>query len=125
MIRTIVTLIAILFFTINTHLLELMKLPLLYHHYCEHKSQDPSINFIYFIAIHYHSMHSEETSENHESLPYKSFKAGIPYSAAMLEERLALDHHSFLNKFIPVKTPYRPDIHKIHLSYNIWQPPRA
>jgi hypothetical protein len=68
---------AILFFTVYlfsaTEAHQLLKLPIIFQHYKEHKEEDKNISFLYFLNMHY--MHGSPVDDDYDrdmQLPFKS-----------------------------------------------------
>jgi hypothetical protein len=56
----------------TTEMHQLLKLPVLLHHYLEHREKDNSISFLAFLKEHYVHEHAQASRHHHERLPFKS-----------------------------------------------------
>ncbi len=74
--NTIVISFLTLFLYANTELHELLKIPVLVHHYLEHDDNDNSVSFIDFLNEHYNNNNSHNDTDNkhhdHQKLPFKT-----------------------------------------------------
>jgi hypothetical protein len=68
---------AIFFFAVyllsTTEVYQLLKLPVIFQHYAEHKKEDKSISFFEFLSMHY--MHGSPTDKDYNrdmQLPFKT-----------------------------------------------------
>lgn len=113
-----------LYTLISTHLIELIKLPKMYEHYLDHKSDDHSIDFTTFLKIHYSSS-KEAFNNDHEDLPFKSIKAINIFSQVIIPDPYLINIISYSDLlFLERISQYSP---KYSFSYldAIWQPPRG
>lgn len=113
------------FSTTDAH--ELLKLPVIFQHFIEHKEENRNISFLQFISMHY--MHGNPIDKDHDrdmQLPFKTpcscaFSSAPPFVALMqrisIESPVEISHtrHSILKDSF---------INSFYLS-KIWQPPRA
>ena len=57
---------------------ELMKLPLLWQHFQEHRAQDPSMDLESFLDLHYaNEVHEDSGDADHEELPFHHHHNGV------------------------------------------------
>jgi hypothetical protein len=63
-----------LFLSANTIFGELLRLPVLVHHYCEHIQWDNNASLLDFLASHYAKQinHPDDQHRDHENLPFKT-----------------------------------------------------
>lgn len=62
--------------TDNTSLDQLLKLPVLFQHYMEHKEQNNSVSLMKFIAMHYWGDDDNDNDNDRDAqLPFKKFDA--------------------------------------------------
>jgi len=110
----------------NTELHEIVRLPLLFEHFAEHKQKNKDVSFFVFIVLYYFGNDSRGSDyQLHQQLPFKeshceeifdsivipieSFDRslpGIPYSLVKMETYASVFNTS-------------------SLQFVIWQPPRA
>lgn len=107
---------------------ELVKLPVLFQHYFEHKELNNQITFLNYVVDHYNEVpHTDNDEERDNQLPFKSTTT----QTACVQSSLAIPQ----NHQILVKVPVRPLIkldapyveYYIPNSYQskIWQPPKV
>lgn len=109
----------------STEFHEVLRLPLLWEHFTEHKSENDSLSFLTFLEQHYAHSHSSESddSEDH-NLPFKShdcntvLKFSNKYKDVdpITSPTFGVFHHS---------TPL--DLAQLPSGYSgaIWQPPQV
>jgi len=111
----------VLYINSNTEFHEMLRLPILFEHYSQHKQQVSDISFWDFLVMHYQSDVSHDSDDN--QLPFKdpahSFTAStlaLPIHKIVLKETVLLtksDHScAYAETFIAS-----------HLS-DIFQPPK-
>lgn len=115
-----------IFLCTNTTFGELLRLPILIHHYKEHIIWDNNASFLDFLTKHYASKidHPDDKHNDHEKLPFKS----VDFSASQVVSIVP-------QTFIPLPGIVFTDgeSRKINHSHqhissaflgSIWQPPR-
>lgn len=111
-----------------TSLQELLKVPVLFQHYFEHKELNHQITFLNYLVDHYNQIpHTDNDEERDNQLPFKS----SDQQASSGQGNLAIPQ----NHQISIKFPVRPIVkltvryeeHYIPNSYQskIWQPPKV
>ena len=105
---------------------ELIKLPLLFQHYFEHKAINEEITFSTYLVDHYNSIpHTDNDEEKDNQLPFKSIEQNsvltspaIPPSNKFFIKNLAI---------IDLKRPsvYNDDDNSYAFTGSIWQPPKS
>ena len=122
--------IAILFISLYvfsaTELNQFFKLPILFEHFSEHKSENKNITFLQFLKIHYQGNHAPDSDDlKDKRLPFKSH--GNSFSTQIF---------AVLPAFSEIEIPVFSDntksvtIHKnqfiptLQLE-SIWQPPKS
>jgi len=104
-----------------------MRLPILVHHFIDHREIDHKISFIDFIKKHY-SENSNATHDHkgeHKHLPFKSNDCSTVHSMISLFELPSFNfkhHYVVLNK---EKTTYIKHFNSSAFLSNIWQPPKT
>jgi len=82
--RTIVISLLAMFLYANTELHELLKLPVLVHHYLEHDTSSPDLSFFEFLKEHYDSnnthRHPDNNHNDHQKLPFKNGNCSTMHS---------------------------------------------
>ncbi len=110
----------------STELHQLLKLPLLFSHFQEHKQRDNSITFLSFLKTHYTDSQNVNSTEKgkHEQLPFKSdtdiAAHNISFFQPFVSIQLPLVFHAFETKKHPI---HNNDYLASSLS-SIWQPPK-
>lgn len=115
------------FLTANTAFGEILRLPILVHHYIEHTQEDKDASFINFIALHYGGNIEHQHKENHhdhEKLPFKTANCHASQVVTL----------AFQPFFSLAQIIFEPVDEKITISSqqnysnsylnSIWQPPR-
>ncbi|MBX2985416.1 MAG: hypothetical protein LC109_04555 [Bacteroidia bacterium] len=125
--RLIAILFLLCFLNTNAGLGEMLKLPVLVHHYFEHLKTIGKIDFIDFMSEHYaaHINHTDADDHDHEKLPFRSIDSSTSTlittspddTSLMLDlpcafeksESLVFEQSQYSNDFLT----------------QIWQPPRT
>ena len=111
----------------STQAHELLKLPIVFAHFSEHKNEDKSISLLEFLDMHYmHGSPKDDDYDRDMQLPFKTtssaisviFNADIPYTKAFYYA----EPIRILEKKLYANTD--PYLLSVYLS-NIWQPPRV
>jgi len=121
---------AILFLVVHlfstNEVYQLMKLPVFFEHYDEHKILSPGISFFTFLKMHYVNDNANDLDHERDmQLPFKaSNHFSAPVTPAFIPDSLGLFHLS----------PLRISSRKIYISDDffipsdfmsgIWQPPK-
>lgn len=108
----------------STQLVELFKLPSLYEHYREHRSENPTINFLEFIQLHYTSNHNPSDTK-HADLPFKSIKASYSINSIAIPNSSYILANSSLLVFCFLLIGYYYSRYSFSHLAAIWQPPRV
>lgn len=111
---------------------ELMKLPVLWQHYQQHKKEDKQLLFLDYLALHYGrnvSTDSKPNADDHERLPFKKmiqaeysfFIALVAFNKA--ECVIEADEVRF---YFDKKTIFltSQDLPIASINRDIWQPPK-
>lgn len=124
--KTLVLFILSLFLFSNTGLREMVKLPVLFAHYFEHKELDSSITFLTYLMDHYNSVpHTDNDEDRDNQLPFKSV-----HFAGVFSPAIATIYISQLKK--PVAAVIKGQ-HPVYTDCfvpgaaggKIWQPPKS
>lgn len=120
----------LVFLFANTELKQLLKLPVLIHHYIEHHKDDAGKSLLAFLHEHYAEEHTPSTSSqhhanDHQNLPFKSHHTGISQIPVFCSLSTGFD--CTLESILPVtvKNHYTEQSHYPSALSRIWQPPRA
>ena len=121
---------AILFLTVylfsTTEAYQLLKLPLIFEHFAEHKKLDKDITFMQFLDIHYmHGSPHDADYDRDMQLPFKTcshLNSGIqngfvPFSISYTVPKPLIISK---NKFFFTKSTFIAS----HYFATIWQPPK-
>lgn len=112
-----------LYISVSTHLVELVKIPMLYSHYLEHKEENKNLTFSDFISLHY-SNDSGHSGNKHASLPFKTSKEISSISSVLKFESYTLEINTFFDFiFNPIVISYKSK-YSFQFLNAIWQPPR-
>ena len=125
--RTFSILLLLIFLTVNTEAHQLLKLPILVHHYIEHKKQNQKISFADFLNMHYVMADDGDgdTAEDMQ-LPFKSDNA--------CANVCSIGFVSQANYQLTIKiTPTENNVFNNHsveflssaFLSSIWQPPKS
>ncbi|NBU04883.1 MAG: hypothetical protein EBT39_00830 [Sphingobacteriia bacterium] len=110
----------------NTELHQLLRLPMLIHHFSEHHDQEPDESFADFLNEHYsdHHNHSDNDHHDHDNLPFKTKDCATAHvSLAFLNhiQFSVLRPTAFYDKISPI---YNGAFYSSAVVSNIWQPPK-
>jgi len=109
----------------STELRELVKLPLLFQHYFEHKALNKDITFATYLFDHYNSVpHTDDDQDRDNQLPFKSVN-----QKPVLTSPAIPPFNSFIIKSLATITLSCSSIYKendIPLTFlaRVWQPPK-
>lgn len=114
------------FLNSTTELHQLLKLPMLIHHFFDHNKQEPTESFAEFIKEHYitHIDHSDKDNHEHDNLPFKT------KDCATIHTTIAFSHQQTFFIKEPNTSPQIFLIEYNEVNYspaalsNIWQPPK-
>jgi hypothetical protein len=115
----------LIFLCATTETAQLLKLPVLLHHYLEHHSDDTGKSFTDFLKQHY-SEENSHTSENneHQKLPFKYNDVGFWQVILVFQSAENFDFQTVR----PVSTKENIVCSTAFLSFSvlskIWQPPK-
>jgi hypothetical protein len=104
---------------------ELLKLPLLFQHYFEHKALDAELGFVTYLIDHYNSIpHTDNDEEQDNQLPFKS--AGLDY---IVTSPAVPVFHKYVLKTWPAMLIKQPAVYHEEdipppFPGTIWQPPK-
>jgi|JI10StandDraft_1071094.scaffolds.fasta_scaffold2474898_1 hypothetical protein len=108
----------------QTSLQEIIRLPLLYSHFIEHKEHNANLDFVEFLTIHYSSTEKPDSdAEKDNNLPFKNIDIDVFQSVYTSVGTVEITHKSVLplnsnHGVIPKQKPINPVVQ------SIFQPPR-
>jgi hypothetical protein len=128
-VKTFIAISFILIYSVsNTELSELVKLPVLVHHYFEHEEEHEHLSFIEFFKTHYAELHEAEGKhhkDDHQRLPFKGHD----------HQFLTVNISTIPRAYICIQPSAYCESKKVsltnevssysHFLADIWQPPRA
>ena len=122
--RNYITVSLLVIFTfIHMQLVELVKLPMLYTHFLEHKSENHTLSFMDFIHLHYSSdKHSEGPA--HSQLPFKCVHELMSHNLSFIPDAFNLIAPLDLQVFFTREVSLYQEDYSFCLFNKIWQPPR-
>ena len=107
---------------------ELLKLPILVHHYFEHDEKDEHESIIQFLMEHYAELHAsinQHHANDHRNLPFKSTeKEYFTISTTLVPNAFQSSEPAIIsfNSFNPLRK--ESSVYS-HFHADIWQPPRS
>ena len=120
-----------IFLSAYTELSQLLRLPILIHHFLDHQEQEPNETFADFLNEHYsnHQNHSDHDHHNdhnnhHDNLPFKTTDCATAHvSLAFVNPiKFSIPRPTFFHdKISPI---YNEAFYSFAVVSNIWQPPK-
>jgi hypothetical protein len=106
----------------TTELHQLLKLPVLFEHYAEHKQRDQKVSFITFLSMHYWGNDlNDDDNDRDMQLPFKKIDVHpvhvmfLPSVRSVVtkaqEQRIAVSYPNFQHQHFPdpaLASPFRP-----------------
>lgn len=129
--KTISIFFLFIFLSVNTEAHQLFKLPVLLHHYFDHKKSEPNISFHSFINKHYsndvvkttHS-HPKNHSSEHNKLPFKSHDCGLVHSSVVYSSAFNFIFKYQATPIVSNGIAYSESFQLSSILASIWQPPK-
>ena len=124
--RVIATIFLAVFMLSATELVQLFKIPVLLHHFKEHRADDPSISFMQFIRLHYDKIVKDDDYQEDQQLPFRDAECAgvITIITDVPPQLIKFEQQEFAEK--PAKLyPKENPAYSHHFSNTIFQPPRA
>lgn len=116
----------VIFLCANTEMGQLLKLPVLIHHYLEHQDDDDGISFAKFLHKHYNEENSHSSPNNeHEKLPFKSHDLGFSQSVLVLQPPFSFEFRAETPVSAKQKLSFSEGFYLSSISSRIWQPPKS
>ncbi len=128
--RTFILLLLSTFVFTTTEFCQLLKLPMLFQHFQEHKLEDNNLSFFAFLKMHYFNGNPKDADfEKDMKLPFKTTCTEHHVSIYELTEHTILDNIVFgKSKFLPnfkKKCLFSEQHSPLSTYLNcIWQPPQ-
>lgn len=116
----------VLFLTANTAFGEVLRLPVLFHHYMEHVEWDNNSSLLRFLSAHYASKiaHPDDQHHDHERLPFKTSDCQATHIVTIVPQLFSLSSEVVFISGDATQAMYsQPHCSDSHLN-SIWQPPR-
>ena len=116
-----------IFLFANTEIGQLLKLPVLLHHYLEHHDEEASISFTDFLHKHYTEENSHSSpNKEHQRLPFKS------HDCCMANIPIAYCVPAAFSLKAEIPFSAKKEIFVFNVAFNlpsyffrIWQPPKS
>ncbi len=119
-------LLLLIFMCANTEIGQLLKFPVLIHHYVEHHKVDTSISFTDFLQKHYTEENSHPSTNNeHEKLPFKSQDVGFSLTTLIYQSPVSFELPFTKPASSKEKNIYSSNFYSSAILTKIWQPPRC
>lgn len=115
------------FLSANTAFGEVLKLPLLVHHYFEHTQEDKSETIFDFLVQHYsgninHHHHNKDTEHDH--LPFKTLNSHATQVISIIPQPiLSVSQLIYELDDVKISSHNQQNYSNAYLK-SIWQPPR-
>jgi hypothetical protein len=110
----------------STEFNQLLKIPVLFKHYQEHKAEDEEISFPKYLYLHYGTNHTDNgDAEKDGQLPFKSFQHTLQFFAGKVSVTLIFQIPADFNCSLDQVFGIYVEVTPLNLSLSsIWQPPR-
>jgi ABC-type Zn2+ transport system substrate-binding protein/surface adhesin len=118
-----------LFLSANTEIHQLLRLPVLIHHFLEHQNQEPDETFSNFLKEHYydhqnHSDHDHQDHHDHDKLPFKTTNCALAYVSLAFVNPIQFSISPSIIFHDKISPSYNGALYFSALVRNIWQPPK-
>lgn len=115
-----------LYLSVNINLWEVMRLPVLFEHFHEHKQSNRELNFAGFIVLHYLSSDVKDADyERDQQLPFKGTHSEMTsLTIAITNENTTVVPHQ-AREIIKELVMYSSSFTSSLAQFIVWQPPRA
>lgn len=109
----------------GTPLGEMVKLPILVHHYIVHINLNPEMDFGQFFSMHYNDgLIIDEDYHQDMQLPFKSIPLNFYFAMDYIDVRPLMMLNVWKVANIKVKLPHLAEYFTSQYLSSIWQPPR-
>ncbi len=112
----------------STELKEIVKLPVLFQHFFEHKALDEQMTFLGYLEHHYSDVpHTDNDADRDNQLPFKTNEL---FAGSVLSPALALHFAIQIKKAYQLIVIQKIRVNNDHINVlayteNIWQPPKS
>jgi hypothetical protein len=107
---------------------EILKLPLLIHHYLEHREKEPDESIIQFLREHYTELHTTlalHHANDHKHLPLKMMDKGNLSSSSSIVPQVSIVAEPCIFRITTVISMSSDTAIYSHFLADIWQPPKV
>jgi hypothetical protein len=115
-----------IFLCANTELHQLLKLPVLIHHYLSHHQDEHDKSFTHFLDDHYSStpQHSDIDNHEHDNLPFKTNDCAMAHASIDFVNQGQYTIVNTSTFYIKTSLIYDGVIYSSAFLSSIWQPPK-
>ncbi|HND94364.1 MAG TPA: hypothetical protein PLR98_01675 [Chitinophagaceae bacterium] len=124
--KLVTTFFLFIFLSANTAFGEVLKMPLLIHHYIEHTQEDNDNSILDFLAQHYGNKCNHQHSNNHhnhEKLPFKT--ADCHFAQVITVAPTFITFTQAIPSIAEIKIPAQQQDYSNAYLGSIWQPPKV
>jgi hypothetical protein len=116
----------ILFLCTNTEIGQLLKIPVLVHHYVEHNHKEKAITFSAFLNEHYFASksHPDNSKHDHQNLPFKTCNSHSISTFLAFGELNPFLEQTVNSITTSNAVPFYHQHYTSNLFGAIWQPPK-
>jgi hypothetical protein len=105
---------------------QLLKLPVLIHHYLEHHNAVNGVSFAAFLHEHYSDHHNHPSANGeHEKLPFKNCDFSSLQAISFCEPPVSFQFETIKPIAVKEKTSYEIPFYSSLSFSSIWQPPKT
>ena len=114
------------FLSANTELNQLLRLPILIHHFLEHHEQEPDETFTDFLNEHYSADQSLSNHEHHDhdNLPFKTTHCSVAHASLAFVSQIQYSIPKPIILYDKISPVYNGSYYSSAVGSNIWQPPK-
>lgn len=123
--QTLSILFLLLYITAYTEVHQLLKLPVLFTHFTEHKGSEANLTFLDFVSMHYFTDTVDGDYARDQQLPFKGNDClNNPAPIAMLPY-LFSNNLTISFRLLSTKTLFEVSQRTTDFHISVWQPPKA
>ncbi len=111
----------------HSELHQLLRIPVLFEHFQEHRKEDPAITFLQFIKLHYDKIVVDDDYQRDQQLPFRDASCSATATGLIIDippQHIKIEKQDYrfdADKVIPIAT-----VLYLHLcTSTIFQPPRV
>jgi len=110
----------------NSELHQLLRLPVLIHHFFDHQEQEPDETFADFLNEHYsnHQNHSDNDHHDHDNLPFKTTDCATAHVSLAFVNPIQISISRPIVFQDKISSSYNGAFYSSTIVSNIWQPPK-